>query len=289
MKPLSSNGRNIVRMCVLSAVIIFVMVLTSQAVGLGGTGFDSEEVLQQFWFYVGPAIGYLVGIIFLFIIEMTITEGDSEYGNSLCFNSPGEPPAVNIQIFRDWKRLTLISLILFSILGTYAAYSHQTFTGIGNIQQQFTLTNSLLYKGALIPAAENLGAAFAFAFALFLIRYYSRKYKWGKGVFIALAVFAALFTFIAYGYINHLLRYQNIELAMVNVLMFWGMGGLITVLTGSFIPFWIMHICNNLFYELSPHFVNELDVIPVVIFVLALVVLYVVLFVRRKGDSRPTT
>ena len=281
---ISKKGRDIIRICVLSAVIIFVMVLTSQAVGLGGTGFDSQEILQQFWFYVGPAIGYLLGIIVLFIIEMIITEGDSQYGNSLCFNSPGELPAVNLKIFTDWRKLTLISVILFSIMGVYAAFTRQTFTGIGTLSQQFTLSNSLLYKGALIPAAENLGAAFGFAFFLFILRYYARKWNWGKAAFIVSAVFLALISFAAYGWINHLLRYQNVEIAMFNVLLFWMVGGLITVLSGSFIPFWIMHICNNLFYELSQHFTNEMIAIFTGAFVIGLGVLYVMLFIRRKGE-----
>lgn len=273
----------IVRGAILSAFIIVIMVLTSQMIGLGRTGFDSQEILQQFWFYVGPGLGYLLGIFILYISELTIREGDKKYGDSLCYNDGGQVPAVPLKIFKDWKRLILLSTIIFSILGMYAAFTNTTFTGIGAIEQQFTVGDTLIFKGALIPAAENLGAAFLFAFVLFLWRYLCRDKKLPVGLFIGGAIILALLTFAFYGYINHIMRYENLELAMATVLGFWTVGGLVTVLTGSFIPFWIMHICNNLFYELGKHYTNEVIGLWTGGFVIALGLMYVLLFIRRKN------
>ena len=283
---LEKNGRNIIRICVLSAVIIFVMVLTSQMIGLGSSGFDTTEVLQQFWFYVAPALGFLLGIIVLFVVELTITEGDKEYGNSLCFNSTDDSPSLigQASFLNTWPRLTLLSILIVSILGLiqFSVGGQTTFTGIGVLTQQFTETGSVLYSSALIPAAENLGAAFMFAFFLFTLRYYSRKFKIGMPAFIILAIVLAMVTFGAYGYINHQLRYSESEIALTTTLAFWAIGGLITVITGSFIPFWIIHIGNNLFFTLAKF--SSVDVVQgwIIGIILLCITLYALTFIGKR-------
>jgi len=281
----SKEKKALVRGGILAAVIIFVMVLVSQTIGLGRTGFDTRSYLEQFWFYVGPGLGFLFGIFILYVCELAIKEDDKKYGDSLCFNSPGRVPAAPLGIFKDWRKLVLLSLIVFSVLGVYAAFTNTTFTGIGNVEQQFTVVDSLIFKGALIPPAEKLGAAFAFAFVLFLWRYACREFNWPRGLFIAVSILLALMVFASFGYLNHIMRYETVEIALFTVLLFWTVGGLLTALSGSFIPFWIMHIANNLFFELGKHYTNQIVAVWTGGFVILLGLTYILLFVRRKNVS----
>ncbi len=277
----------LLRVLILTAVLIAVMVLATQVIGLGRTGFDSADVLQQYFFYVAPGIGFLIGILSLFFVEQLITEGDNKYGNSLCFNSPGELIPLNFKIITDWKRLTLLSIIVFAILGIYASYTGQTsFTGVGELEQQFTLIDNILFSLALVTPSENSGAAFAAAFFLFLWRYFARSKKISKVSFIIVAVVIVILAFLLYGWFNHVLRYQESDVALQTVMKFWAVGGIITAITGSFIPFWIMHIMNNLFYELGKAFANDLIIGWTFGILLVLVVIYLLLFFPRRKEIR---
>jgi len=269
----------------LAAVLTFIMVSVSQTIGLAGTGFTEDAVQRQFFFYVAPGIGFLIGIILLMIIEVMIKKGDDKYGDSLCFNSPGETPGLPFKIFENPFKLFLISMILFSILGIYSAVTKQSFTGMGVLRQQFTVVGSVLYNFALIPASENLGAAFFFAFTLFLWRYTCRKFNVSDISFMLVAMLIAVITFGAYGYANHLLRYGASDVSIKTVIFFWSAGGLITVLTGSFIPFWVMHADNNLFVDLGRHFSSDLVVYYTIAGIVVMIITYVLLFIRRNGKK----
>ena len=273
---------NLIRAFVLGALLIFVMVLGAQTIGLFRTGFDTTSVLQQFNFYIGPGISFLIGIMFLIAAELMLTKND-KYGNSVCFNSPGEAPSVfklsNLQ-------LVLGSILLFGILGLIlVSTGMQSFTGIGSLEQQFTVVDELVYSSALVPASENLGAAFALAFFLTMWRYVCKKTNIDKGTFIVVSVLLGLVVVAGFGYTWHTLRYADSDVRMNTVLGFWAAGGLLTVLTGSFIPFWIMHITNNLFYGLGQYFDSDI-VLGSVGAVLAVVAILLIFVSFRGGKKR---
>jgi len=295
---LSEKGKLIIATALLSAILIFAMILMAEFIGLGKGGFsyaispnDTAEInfiLFQFLFYAGPGIGFLLGILLLFVIELTIVQGDAEYGNSISFVSPGETPAIPFNYFKGIKgtiKLVMLSIILFSIFGMYAAYNHQTFTGVGTLKAQFTLGDNLVYQASLIPASENLGAQFTWVFVLFFWRHFCRKRQINPGVFMIVCLLLAVASFATYGFINHQLRYGFNEVAIMSVLVFWGLGGLLTVTTGSFIPFWILHIANNLFYELGNNFSSDKILIAGVTIVFVMSIAYVLLFVRRSSNK----
>ena len=276
----SPKKPSFIRTLVLAAVIIFVMVLASQTIGFSRSGFDTEGIRQQFFFYVEIGIAFLVGILIIYTIELAIKEGDSKYGDSLSFNSPGEVPGIKTNFFTSTYRLVLLSLIIFGAIGAYNAYTHQSFTGVGVLEQQFTAVDSILFSSFLIPAPENLGAAFAWAFALLIWRSVARKKNIDATSFIVIAIVLAIVIFLVFGYTNHLLRYGASDIDILRVILFWGMGGLITVLTGSFIPFWIAHISNNLFYDLTRNFAN--DTVAIVTFSIVILLVILFMFTFRK-------
>lgn len=284
------ESNNLIQVLVLSAVLLIILILIPQFIGLGKSGFyyssstetgtvDFNFILFQYLFYAGPGIGFLLGLLVIFAIEIIIRKGDNKYGNGIGFHSP------EIKYFQGWSgmiKLIFLSLIIFGILGLYTAYTHNTFTGIATLKHQFTFFDNILFSAALVPAAENLGAAFFFGFLVLFLRFFARKVNMSKEGFYVLFVLLAIVAFLTYGYVNHQLRYGFNEVALITVIFFWGLGGLLTAVSGSFIPFWIMHIINNLFYELGNKYSGDIFITYAIGAIIGVAILYVLLFVRRK-------
>lgn len=282
-----TSKKRIIGTFIFAASLLFILIAIPQTVGLGATGFESDIVLQQFFFYVAPGIGFLIGIILLFIVETLIIKGDKKYGDSLAFNSPGELVPIKFRFLRNPFQLILLSIIIFSVLGLVNVFTEQrTFTGVGVLEQQFSQTESLLFSTALIPVSENLGAAFFLAFTIFLLRVAARKYTWSKQNFVILSVFMGTIVVGIYGLINHLLRYGDSEISLLKVFGFWSAGGFLSVLSGSFIPFWIMHADNNVFFDFARSFSSDSILIWAVIFIVVLAAIYLAIYgFGRKKDE----
>ena len=84
---------------------------------------------------------------------------------------------------------------------------------------------------------------------------------------------------------NHILRYGISDFNLVYVFLFWTIGGLITVITGSFIPFWVMHINNNLFIDLKTYFTSDAVTTWAAIAIIVLIILFVILYARKKKNK----
>lgn len=284
----SERNKKIIRVLSLSGILLFIMVLFTQTLGLFQTGFESEEILQQFFFYIGPGLGFLIGILIFWFIELLILKGDSEYGNGIGFASQGEFPSP--KFFKKFSNFHLffLSLIIFSILGFLIFISGEqgTFTGLHVLPQQFSPTSSLLFSGALVPISENLGAGFLIAFLFYLTRKMARMGNWKRANYVILvyAVFPLLTGVV--GVMNHILRgYTETQLWVVFI--FWTIGGFITILTGNIIPFIVMHFDNNFFYDVKRLFVSDVITTYFFISITILIVLYILyLFWIRKRKKK---
>jgi len=278
--------KRVVTFFVQGAILLFLGFLVTQSIGLGAEIFDVKELLGQFNFYI-VSIGFMLGLAFLFIANYVIKKGDEKYGDSLAFASPGEKPAV--PFFKRFSSLQIfvLSTIIFGVFGLIAFTTKQnTFTGIISIEQQFAPQSQLLFSSLLIPISENLGAAFFIAMALFFLGFYARKIKMSSPTFSILAIFAIPILIGAYGVINHLLRYSGADLSLVIVFFFWYIGGLITVLTGTFIPFWVMHIANNVFYDMQRLFSSDTVVISTIMVLVLISVAYAIIYRKRLFGRR---
>ncbi len=80
------------------------------------------------------------------------------------------------------------------------------------------------------------------------------------------------------------MRYGTSELSMLVVIFFWGMMGLLIVLTGSIIPSLIFHDMNNLFYKLNMMFSSDKVIYATVAVLALLLVIFIVakLFGKKK-------
>ena len=287
---LGEKTKVILRNVLLAIVLAAIMILVPQLIGFGKSAFLDQSLLNQFQFYINVGIVYLVVTILIFGLLMFlghIKEKWKEYQFSVPFASQGEFPSVpffkrftNFQIF-------LFSLIFFALLFlTNFLTSQIAFTGVGKlVAQQFTPTDNIIYSSTLIPASENLGAILVIALCLLALILLAIKYQWQKG-----AVRAFAFTLIPiivglYGLTNHILRYGTSDFNLVYVFLFWTLGGFITVVTGSFIPFWVMHINNNLFIDLKTYFTSDVVTTWVLITIILLIITFVLLYARKKKNK----
>jgi hypothetical protein len=264
-------------------LILAVGVLTfliPQSVGLGAGGFDSSQTLQQFSFYLAGGI-FLFLLIVGFVIELIMRKGDEKYGNSVGFASLGEYP--HVPFFKRFSQFQFffLCIILFSILGVFIFVTKQnTFTGITSLEQQFTPAGELLFSSLLIPGAENLGLALVLLTGFIVIRLFARKGNWSRATF---GIFCWVLLPLMGGFywiINHLLRYGGQDIQLTVVFMFGLFMSLLTMLTGSFIPGWIMHASNNVFYDLQRLFSQQNILFIVIGVIFVLIVLY--FFIYRK-------
>lgn len=291
----SEDFKKFGRIMLLLAILYFIIFLTSNFLGLSATGFQSSEILGIQTFYV---IFGVIGFIILCSAgySIFIKDKDNEYGNSVGFDSLGETPH-----WKALKRFTLpqISLLTFILVtGLYLGLSivsgttQTTYTGVPSLttsQQQFTPLQNTVYGLLIGPGSENLGAAALIAIIMVGLGFFARKFKWDKPLYLMILVILLFFLVGLYGVGDHQLRYAGQELSLWVVFFFWGIGGMITGLTGCFIIFWIIHEINNGFYELNFLFpnINE-DTVRLIVFgiiVLSTVLYFVVYWGRLLGDK----
>lgn len=284
---MESETKQVIGIGLLAVFLLFFMVLLPQSVGLSRGGFDNTEVLQQYYFYVGSGVSFLLGILILFVVELYITRKESQYGgNSLSFSSQGDMPSIPFFKNISTIQLTWLSIIVFSAFSLWLSLTSQTsFTGIRFLENQFTKIDSAIFSGGLIPAAENLGLAFVIALSIFGTRYIARKYNITSESFMGIAWFGILLGGV-YGVLNHMMRYGGSDISLITVFIFWALGALMTLASGSFIPFWIYHICNNLFFDLKRYYSSETMLIYVGTVVFALAALYYIVY-RNRLFSKP--
>jgi len=272
-----------VQLAIFSAVLFIFIMLIPQLIALGKGAIAQQTFKEMFWSYEIWAVGFFVMLFMLVLVELLVVKEDAKYGSSLGFFEAGDTPAIKTNFFKKPFKLLLLSIIIFSILGVIAGTNRQSFTGIGSLEQQFTPFDDMIFRASIIPIAENLGVAAVIAFIIFFLRYLARKYDWKSETFQIAAIGSAVTVALIYGVINHLFRYSASDLSLLTVGLFWAIGGLLTVLSGSFIPFWIMHLCNNLFLDLGNQFSSDIILIGTIFVIGVLGIAYYLLFMR-KGE-----
>lgn len=280
---MEDKQKGILKNLSLAIILASIMILVPQFIGLGREGFANPTILQQFYFYIETGIGFLVVTSLIYISSMLMKNADEKYGRGIAFASQGETPSFSFFKKFSSTQIFFTSIIIFSVFGLVNFLTGQTvFTGVGTLAQQFTATDNILYSSALIPASENLGAALIIALAFFGIRFLIKKTNMSEVSFKALCYAIIPILVGIYGLTNHLLRYGSRDYDLLIVFLFWTLGGLLTVFVGSFIPFWVAHITNNLFTDLKTYFSADLIVILIVAIVLSLIVLYAFIYLRKK-------
>ena len=281
----------IVKFLLLAAVLVLVMALAPQTLSLTFSGFNDPSVLSSFQFYIVTGSVFLIGVAIIFFASFFMAKkGYGNYGDGIGFSENGEAPALSYFKRFTNTQLFFLSTIIFFILGLFTHLTQMTtFTGLGTLPQQFTPVQSIIFSTALIPIAENLGLAFVLASCILGLRILSKKYSLSKENFIGFTYFIPLIAG-TFGWLWHRTVYSGSDLQQIVVFVFWTIGGFLTLVTGSFVPFWVMHLTNNLFYDMKRAFSNETILVYIIFTVIAMMVLYALIYKNRLfGAKRPIT
>jgi len=275
---------------ILGGSVIFVMITVTLLIGFGFSGFDTKAILDVFQTYGVFGIAGVLVVMMFYGAEILTKKGDDKYGNSLLFSSPGEPPAVPAAKFFQNKKMILLvlSLILFGFLGLLIGLQGQSFTGEVLVQQQFSPGGEILFRFFLIPLAENASIAGIIAVFIFSWRVYARRTKMSARNFAIGAIIILVIVTGISGLVNHNLRYADADISKLVVFAFWSMGGLITGLIGSYIPFASMHASNNLFFDLQKQFSSDSVRIITVGILIALIVWLIRLIRKARKNGKQT-
>jgi len=274
------NVKRLVGILVLVIIILSLGLGIPLFEGLGKSGFLLESIQMMWFWYSIPLLGFTILILAAATIEALVTKGDDLYGNSLLFFSPGEFPSPQFNFLKNTGKIILLTIIFTLGLSLFSSITNTSFGGIGSLEQQFTVMDNTIFRAGLIPISENLIPAGFVALFLVLFRILARKIKLNKILFSLFAVTISVLIYLSVGIIIHLMRYSASDAALLSVGIFWFLGGLITVLSGSIISFWIMHTGNNLFLDLAEHFGNDSVFIGTILALVFLVILYVMLYIR---------
>jgi hypothetical protein len=172
-------------------------------------------------------------------------------------------------------QITLLSFIIFGLLGfVFFATEQESFTGIGTLAQQFTPTDNLIFNSFLVWIAENLEAGAVIAIVIFGMRRLAEWRKWDSQTWFWLTLFIVFLALFIFGMANHMLRYQDQEINILKSGIFWGVGGLLTFITGFFMVFGAMHFNNNFFIEVQEVFSSETGTAVFAFIIIALIAVY---------------
>lgn len=256
---LGENDKQNLHNMILIGIWLFIGGVIPLLVALSSGGLLQNEIFQQLTIYGYFAAICLLGIYIFGMVRVSESKQNSEYGNSVMFNSIGKFPSIKLPFIKNSTGLFFLSIFIFSLIAILkiSAGSNVAFTGVPFLQEQFTPFDNILFSNTLVPISENAGAAFLVAFYLFLLGYWARKYKWSKANFVVLAFVGAIVLYMGYGIVLHELRYGASDTSLQNVAVFWAVGGFLTALIGSAIVFWVAHGLNNLLFDLTKYFAND--------------------------------
>ena len=268
------------------ALKVFFIGLIPMLAGLGGGGFEREEVLTKFMFYTGPGIAFVLGVVALAIFAMFYFKKDETTINGIFIHNPEK--SIIPKFLTNPLNLIFIFLILTSILGLLTTVSQATFfTQIPHVEQQVTETAEISFSMYPASPAENAGLEFVCMLALVGLGVFYKRHNIPKNSYIFFAIPIVLILAVSFGLINHSMRYGFDEVAMGNVAFFWGLSGFLILLFGSVIPAQIMHDINNLFSKLNEMFSSEIVVNVIIALIVLLVITYVfILLLKGKRNGK---
>jgi len=241
---------------------------------VGGKPLDINDYFVKNMFYflfvIFAIVGYLIFAIRELVIygdEDPITSDKRRLFSTVVDHNPEEDGALFrllkplVPKFTKWAknpiRIFLFSLIVFSILGLFSATTGSFFSGIPQTQFQVTPTSETILASE--PASTGENGVFVFIIMSILLGFlqYGLKKIIPDNKTLRVIVFFTLALLIITPIVGvswmgyHSLRYGNDEAKLFATFVFGTMGAFITVLFGSFIPFYVWHFTNNSFLKIS--------------------------------------
>jgi len=172
-------------------------------------------------------------------------------------------------------RMFIIFTLIFGGIGIVQTITNFSFVGIPQMPFQLTSFGKVFFSAEPPAFAETMMAIFIFSLLMGIVGYLTSKYKFGKmGYFSIGFVVCSMMAILWMGY--HSIVYSNSESALIATLIFGFFGSMLTLLFGSWIPWYTWHFWNNFFVKLAEVVTIREDIILVGIVVwFVLLVLYI--------------
>jgi len=171
-------------------------------------------------------------------------------------------------------RMIALSILVFGALGiAQVAIPGLQVVGVPQIQtQQVTIASDVLFTSFVPAWAETMTILFVLFFLMGVIAYLTSKFLRDRGIQLAIfylvgLTIAGLIIAFIWGAGIHRIVYGSSEVKTIASIIFGFVGSALTILTFTFIPFWIWHITNNVFARLSELVTINEDVIFIAIII----------------------
>lgn len=282
------KDRELKELMFLFIYVFFFGVFIPSFAGLFLLGFEMQEFVSAFTFYNA----FLFSAIVIFAIKLVELGSKGKWADAIV-HDPDQKPAIfgKFKTFKNLFRLIIASLIFFSILGLVCTLTttdevNTFFVPIPEYmkilpQQQIMPAGDLLLSTEPAAIAETMFFICIFSIISTIILNITKKRNrvWLISTFTAILI-SGTGGWILY----HTLKYGGQEASLLAVLFFGFFGTLITLLSGSFIPWHIWHFTNNFFGRLAMLYANDVILIwsSVVLIFLVLITISFFLLKRKK-------
>lgn len=263
---------------------VIVLGIASLIFGFGLGGFEQEAVLQKNNFYLPYGTIFLIGLIVVQIISLFVFSGKDKTKDGALIHDPEQGMFTKSLINKNPFLLYFFSIIIFALIGWYASQYQTFFSDIPKFEQQFTVGADLFFSVYPASPSETFGALFLVSLVGLIIGLFVKSGKLSRNFFLVLFIPLGTLVSMFYGIINHLARYGSSDVAIQNVMVFWGLGGFITTITGSVIPFLVMHDVNNFYVRFSKLFGS--DIVTFVTFTAIGILIFSFLIVYFKVKNK---
>lgn len=277
---------------------------------VSGRPLQFGDILTTYIIYYILIIVALLGLPILKIREMYITKKGEHPANqskpqilSVAYLHDPETDGLLYSLSKElgfkknimgWSksmfRLFIISTLVFGGIGIIQVFTNFSFVGIPQMPFQLTPFGEAFFSAEPPAFSETMMIIFVFSLLMGLVGYITSKFKLGKGAYFGIGIFVCLIIALLWmGY--HNVAYSSSETKLFATFIFGFSGSLITLLLGSWIPFWTWHFFNNIFFFLgnSATFKEDIILISIIVWVV-LFILYVsaeVLIKKKRKEYNP--
>lgn len=274
-----------IEMGILAIYLVFI-VLLSLFFLFGGGGIEKEDILAKNNFYIPYGVAFLIGIIAIKVVSLFVFTNKNEDIEGGLIHDPEQSGLGFLSLVKNPFLLLFFSIIVFSLLGWLFTSQQLFFNATPNYEQQFTTGADLYFSVYPASPTETLGAIFIISLYGLTLGIFSKKGKLSFVMFWVLFIIGSIILSGIFGYINHLARYGFDDVAIQNVVLFWSFGGLITAVSGSVIPFLVMHDINNFFFRISKLFSNDIVTFITFTIIGLLSLIFILVFIRVRSKKK---
>lgn len=246
---------------------------------LAKAGFLEPDVANQLQIYSQLFLA-IIGVIILYCFNY-FWKGNDKYGDNIGIFNKEEGILKNM----TYPQIALLSFIGLPALFFLANSLKILGKGLFGLKvlpiQQFTKVDSLIINTLQIPITENLFLAAAIGFIATIITLLAIYYKWDKNTATQYKYIAVVIGSFILGVLWHLTAYPNSDQVILVVGFFWAIGGLISLATGSMIPFIAMHMANNFTLDFQQLYASDLLAGIMIVYLVLMSMLYYYLY---KGN-----